>query len=128
VESALFSGLPHFLTANRIHFAEKCSNRLKALCILVPILALGGCVDYLKRRDTVTLEAGDAQAWNKVIHTADPWPPYVADTQIGGDGQRTARVMQRYSTGSGAAGSQAAQEPASANQAGSSGAASQPPQ
>jgi hypothetical protein len=26
VESSLFFGLPHFLTANRIHFAEKCSK------------------------------------------------------------------------------------------------------
>jgi hypothetical protein len=92
----------------------------------MPALGLGGCIDYLKRRDTVTLEAGDAQAWNSVIHTADPWPPYVADTQIEGDGQRVARVMQRYSTGAAAA-SQAAQPPAS-DAAGSSGEASKPAQ
>ncbi len=98
------------------------TNRLKVLCVLVPALGLGGCVDYLKRRDTVTLEAGDAQAWNKVVHTADPWPPYVGDTQIEGDGQRVARVMQRYSTGAGAA-SQAEKPPAS-DASGSSGEAS----
>jgi hypothetical protein len=28
MEPALFFALPHFLTANRIHFAEKCSSRL----------------------------------------------------------------------------------------------------
>ncbi|KLK94619.1 hypothetical protein AA309_02465, partial [Microvirga vignae] len=28
VESALFVALPHFLTANRIHFAGKCFRRL----------------------------------------------------------------------------------------------------
>jgi hypothetical protein len=26
VESSLFFAVPHFLTANRIHFAEKCSR------------------------------------------------------------------------------------------------------
>jgi hypothetical protein len=60
---------------------------------------LGGCVDYLKRSDTVSLSAGETQAWNKVVHVADPWPPYVMDTRISGDGQRTAGVIQRYSTG-----------------------------
>ncbi|MCG7391500.1 hypothetical protein MHY87_01075 [Microvirga sp. ACRRW] len=56
-------------------------------------------MDYMERRDTITLHAGEAQAWNSVVHTADPWPPYVMNTHIPGDGQRTARVMQRYSTG-----------------------------
>lgn len=99
------------------------TSRLKVLCVLVPALGLGGCVDYLKRRDTVTMGAGDAQAWNKVIHTADPWPPYAANTQIDGNGERTARVMQRYSTGAPAA-SPEAQPPSSPS--GSSGAGSQP--
>lgn len=60
---------------------------------------LSGCVDYLKHSDTVTISAGDAQAWNKTIHTVDPWPPYVMDTQIPGDGRRTARVIRRYTNG-----------------------------
>jgi hypothetical protein len=30
VESALFSALPHFLTASRIHLTEKCSSALGA--------------------------------------------------------------------------------------------------
>jgi hypothetical protein len=63
------------------------------------LMALGGCVDYLERRDTITLAAGDAQNWNKVVHTADPWPPYVMNNHIPGDGKRTAQVIQRYSTG-----------------------------
>jgi hypothetical protein len=62
---------------------------------------LAGCVDYVKRSDTVSLSAGETQAWNKVVHIADPWPPYVMDTDIPGDGQRTAGVIQRYSTGNG---------------------------
>jgi hypothetical protein len=74
----------------------------RAVVCLLPISVLGGCADYLERRDTVTLGAGDAQNWNKVVHTADPWPRYVMDTDIPGDGQRTAVVIQRYSTGPGA--------------------------
>lgn len=85
---------------------RKSSNRsliLSAMVCLLPISVLGGCADYLERRDTVTLGAGDAQDWNKVVHTADPWPRYVMDTHIPGDGQRTAVVIQRYSTGPGGA-------------------------
>jgi hypothetical protein len=81
---------------------------LKAVLCAVLVAGLGGCVDYLKRSDTVTLSAGEAQAWNKVVHVADPWPPYVMNTHIPGDGQRTAGVIQRYSTGNGVAGSEQA--------------------
>jgi hypothetical protein len=72
---------------------------LRAFACLVPVMGLGGCVDYVKHGDTISFAAGDAQDWNKVVHTADPWPPYVMNTRIPGDGQRTAKVIQRYSTG-----------------------------
>jgi len=65
----------------------------------------------VERRDTVTLHAGEAQAWNRVVHVADPWPPYVMDTKIPGDGQRTSVVIQRYSTGNAQAGPNAAPPP-----------------
>lgn len=80
------------------------SRRLTALASLLTAGGLAGCVDYTEHRDTVTLRAGDAQAWNKVVHIADPWPPYVMNTRIPGDGKRTAVVIQRYSTGDGNAG------------------------
>ncbi|WP_201838750.1 hypothetical protein [Microvirga zambiensis] len=79
----------------------------------MPALCVGGCIDYTKHRDSVTMEAGDAIAWNKVIHTADPWPPYAADTNLAADGQRTAAVIQRYVRG-GSAAAAPAPEPASA--------------
>jgi hypothetical protein len=87
-------------------------GRPKAMLCGVLVVGLGGCVDYLKRSDTVTLSAGETQAWNKVVHVADPWPPYVMDTRIPGDGQRTAGVIQRYSTGKGGSGSEQAVDPA----------------
>lgn len=80
-------------------------------CVLLTT-GLGGCVDYLKHSDTVTFGAGEAQAWNKTVHIADPWPPYAANTQIPGDGQRTAVVMQRYSTGNAAGTAQAGENEA----------------
>lgn len=71
--------------------------QLPATCLT--LMVLGGCVDYTERRDTITLAAGDAQDWNKVVHTTDPWPPYAMNNHIPGDGKRTAQVIQRYSTG-----------------------------
>jgi hypothetical protein len=79
---------------------------LKVMLYAVLATSLGGCVDYLKRSDTVSLSAGETQAWNRVVHVADPWPPYVMDTHIPGDGRRTAGVIQRYSTGNAGAGSE----------------------
>jgi hypothetical protein len=75
------------------------SFHLKMFVCLTLVLGLSACADYLDRRDTVTLGAGDAQAWNQTIQAADPWPRYVMDTHIPGDGRRTAGVIQRYSTG-----------------------------
>jgi len=71
--------------------------------LVLSAISLGGCVDYLEHRDTITLSAGEAQSWNRTVHTSDPWPPYVMNTQIPGDGQRTAVVMRRYSVGNGEA-------------------------
>jgi hypothetical protein len=73
--------------------------RLTLFIAVLPAVMLGGCADYVKRRDTITLAAGEAHSWNRVVHTADPWPPYVMNTRIPGDGQRTQAVIQRYSTG-----------------------------
>jgi hypothetical protein len=82
-------------------------GRFRAFTCLILAAGLGGCVDYLKHRDTITLGAGEAQAWNKTVHIADPWPPHARDTQIPGDGKRTAVVIQRYSTGNAEAGAAA---------------------
>jgi hypothetical protein len=104
------------------------TDRLRVLLCLAASACLGGCVDYVKRRDTVTLGAGDAQAWNRVVHTADPWPPYAANTQIDGDGPRTARTMRNYTMGTptGAAGN--AGRSAGVSEASASGEPSRPAQ
>jgi hypothetical protein len=82
--------------------AEKSSRTKRWISVAPSVLvlaALGGCVDYLERRDTITLSAGEAQDWNKVVHIADPWPAHAKNTHIPGDGPRTARVIGRYSAG-----------------------------
>lgn len=87
-------------------------NKLGLMASVMVTASLGGCIDYAERNDTLTFRAGDAKAWNKTVHTSDPWPPYVMNNNIPGDGQRTARVIQKYSTGGGAATSAAAPSPA----------------
>jgi hypothetical protein len=91
--------------------SKKSSSRKARLAVSAVLLvsgaSLGGCADYIEHRDTITLHAGEAQDWNRVVHASDPWPPYVMDTKIPGDGQRTAVVMRRYSTGNAQAGSSA---------------------
>ena len=79
--------------------SSKIRARIQPAAACLTLMVLGGCVDYTERRDTITLAAGDAQDWNRVVHTADPWPPYAMNNHIPGDGKRTAQVIQRYSKG-----------------------------
>jgi hypothetical protein len=48
------------------------------------------------RSQTVTLSAGNAAKSNEAIQIIDPWPRYVYDTHIPGDGQRLAAAVDRY--------------------------------
>ena len=38
--------------------------------------------DWFERRDTITLQAGDAVAANQAIMMRDPWPPYVNNRNL----------------------------------------------
>jgi len=51
---------------------------------------------YLQRSDTLTSSAGDAKSTNSVTHTIDPWPPYVGNRRIPGNGQRMSGAIERY--------------------------------
>ncbi|HEY2534393.1 MAG TPA: hypothetical protein VGJ20_41840 [Xanthobacteraceae bacterium] len=51
--------------------------------------------DYLQRSVTISLGAGNAKDANAAIQTIDPWPPYVGDTRIPGDGRRAADAVER---------------------------------
>src|SRR5258708_24173315 len=54
---------------------------------------------YFQRKDTVTLGAGDAKEVNSVTHVIDPWPRYVGNTRIPGNGERMAGAAARNQTG-----------------------------
>jgi hypothetical protein len=54
----------------------------KALVGVIVILGLAGCADYLNRRDSITLGAGNAAAANTAIHTINPFPPDAANTTV----------------------------------------------
>lgn len=50
---------------------------------------------YLQRKDTVTLDAGNAKATNTVTHMINPWPPHVFDRRIPGNGERMTDAVER---------------------------------
>lgn len=65
---------------------------------LLPIacLALASCNQYLERKDTLTMSAGDAVASNEAVQIADPWPRYSQNNNIPMDGAKAQRALQRY--------------------------------
>lgn len=70
---------------------------LAAAAIIAPAM-LSGCYedDYLTRRDTVSLGAGDATATNAVTQTIDPWPLHAKNTKINQEGERARVAIERY--------------------------------
>ncbi|MEZ0169142.1 hypothetical protein [Microvirga sp. TS319] len=69
---------------------------LIACATLLPVLALSACADYVKRSDTVTASAGDALAFDKVVHIDDPWPPNSGNTRLTANSQRVDKATKRY--------------------------------
>jgi hypothetical protein len=79
----------------------------KYLAVLI-LLLVGGCAqtphsvavnpaqEYLQRSDKITLSAGNAKEVNSNIQVIDPWPRYVGNTRIPGNGERMAGAVERY--------------------------------
>ena len=88
-----------------------------AVAALCAISGLAGCspgdpmddpfADYAKRINTVSETAGNTQAANTAIQTIDPWPRYVHDTHIPGDGVRMSAAYENYEKSSGSGGAAA---------------------
>jgi hypothetical protein len=55
---------------------------------------------YFQRSDTITLGAGNAKSVNAATHIIDPWPRYVGNRRIPGNGDRLSRAVERYRQGS----------------------------
>ena len=60
---------------------------------------LAGCSGYLDRRDTISLQGGNAVQTNKVTQMVDPWPRASADRNIAYNGAVMQTAAERYRTG-----------------------------
>jgi hypothetical protein len=55
---------------------------------------------YFQRSDKITPGEGDDKAVNAATHVIDPWPRYVGNRRIPGNGDRLSRAVERYRQGS----------------------------
>jgi hypothetical protein len=74
------------------------SKITSALALASVLAALSGCAEYLDRRDTIALNAGDAVATDKVTQMVDPWPRASANKNIRFNGERMESAVERYRT------------------------------
>lgn len=58
------------------------SRSSKLLLAMICLTQVAGCADYLSRRDSITLRAGDAPEANTMIQTIYPFPNNASDTNI----------------------------------------------
>ena len=71
----------------------------KSLCVLVLafcVAALAGCSEYTDRRDTISLDGGNAVATDIDTQMVDPWPVESGDKNIAFNGQKMQSAVQRY--------------------------------
>jgi hypothetical protein len=76
------------------------TNVPRVLALALVLTAVSGCSEYLDRRDTIALGAGDAIATDEVTQMVDPWPRAAAQRNIGFNGQLIENAVQRYKTNS----------------------------
>jgi hypothetical protein len=74
-------------------------NWFAHLSLAAITLLITGCQDYAARRDTIAFHAGEAGAYNRAVHTIDPWPAAAARTDMDLDGTRAVAIIERYETG-----------------------------
>ena len=74
------------------------SKAMRTLALATVLAVLGGCSEYLDRRETIAKSGGNAVATNVVTHMVDPWPVRAGDRNITFDGERMADAAERYRT------------------------------
>ncbi len=72
---------------------------MRTTLVTVLAVALAGCSEYLDRRETITLNGGNAVMTNRVTHMVDPWPKESANRNIAFNGERIEAAFKRYRTG-----------------------------
>ena len=74
------------------------SKAMRTLALATVLAVLGGCSEYLDRRDPIALSGGNAVATNVVTHMVDPWPRASANRNIAFNGARAEGAFERYRT------------------------------
>ncbi len=74
------------------------SNVLRSLALGALLAVLGGCSEYLDRRDTIARSGGNAVATDVVTQMVDPWPRDSANNNIAFNGARMESAYERYRT------------------------------
>jgi hypothetical protein len=74
------------------------SKAMRPLALATVLAVLGGCSEYLDRRDPIALSGGNAVATNVVTHTVDPWPRESANRNIAFNGAKIESAFERYRT------------------------------
>jgi hypothetical protein len=74
------------------------SKAMRPIALATALAILGGCSEYLDRRETIALSGGNAVATNVVTHMVDPWPRESANRNIAFNGARIEGAFERYRT------------------------------
>lgn len=69
-----------------------------AATVVLPMMLLTSCSEYLDRRDTIVESGGNALASNAITQMVDPWPAVSRDRNIPFNGQRMQAAVARYRT------------------------------
>jgi hypothetical protein len=72
------------------------SKATRTLALATVLAVLGGCSEYLDRRETIAMSGGNAVATNVVTHMVDPWPRASANRNIAFNGARIESAFERY--------------------------------
>jgi hypothetical protein len=74
------------------------SKAVRFAALATALTALAGCSEYLDRRDSISLNGGDAVASNKVAQMVDPWPRVSANRNFSFNGDVMESAYARYRT------------------------------
>ena len=74
------------------------SKAMRVLALATALAILGGCSEYLDRRETIARSGGNAVATNVVTHMVDPWPRESANRNIAFNGAKIEGAFERYRT------------------------------
>ena len=75
---------------------QRFNNVTRTFALAGLFAVLGGCSEYLDRRDTIAKSGGNAVATNIVTQMVDPWPPYSNNKNLTFNGERMQRAVECY--------------------------------